>query len=50
MESENKKYSVSISELIEEINRILQANPRAVRLVYAYLIGLTGSRKNKEAA
>ena len=50
MESENKSCSVSISELVKEINRMLQENPRAVRLVYAYLIGLTGSGKGKEAA
>lgn len=32
----------TISEMIKEINQMLKNNPRAIRLVYHYLIGLTG--------
>lgn len=31
-----------LNELIDEINKILKGNPRAVQLVYAFLMGLTG--------
>lgn len=35
-------------DLMEEIIRILQENQRAIPLVYAYLIGFTEARKNKD--
>ena len=45
---DNKSSNVSISELMEEIIQILQTtNPRAVRLVYAYLMGLTDGKKDE---
>lgn len=36
-------YNTPLDELINEINRMLKGNPRAVQLVYAFLIGLTES-------
>ena len=40
--------NTSPKDLMEEIIRMLQENPRAIQLVYAYLIGFTEIRKNKD--
>ena len=36
-----------LEELIKEINRMLKGNPKAVQLVYSFLLGLMGE-SNKE--
>lgn len=36
-----------LEELINEINRMLKGNPKAVQLVYSFLLGLMGE-SNKE--
>ena len=38
----NGIQNTPLEELIEEINQMLKGNPRAVQLVYSFLIGLTG--------
>lgn len=35
-------HNTPMKELVDEINRMLKGNPRAVQLVYSFLIGLTG--------
>lgn len=39
---EKNIYNTPMKELVDEINRMLKGNPKAVQLVYAFLIGLTG--------
>ena len=34
-------------ELMKEINKMLKGNYRAMRLVYAFLIGFTGGKLNE---
>lgn len=35
-------YHTPMDELARENNRMLKGNPRAIQLVYSFLIGLTG--------
>jgi len=34
-------HNTPLKELVAEINRMLKGNPRAIQLVYSFLIGLT---------
>ena len=33
-----------LKELVEEINKMLKGNPRAIQLVYSFLVGLTSGK------
>ena len=35
-------YNTPLKELVKEINRMLNGNPKAIQCVYAFLIGFTG--------
>lgn len=35
-------HNTPIKELVTEINRMLKGNPKAVQLVYSFLVGLNG--------
>lgn len=36
-----------LKELTDEINKMLKGNPRAIQLVYSFLVGLTGRSKEE---
>ena len=38
---------MTISEMLEKINQMLEGNPRAIRLVYVYLVAFTGGKDNE---
>lgn len=37
----------NITELIQEINQILQEHPEAVRKIYWFIVGFTGGARNE---
>lgn len=47
---ENDIQEASLKELIQEIIVMLKGNPRAVRLVYSFLVGFTHGAGKAQAA
>lgn len=40
-------YSTPLQELIDDINRMLEGHPKAVQLVYSFLVGFIGGINEK---